>query len=55
MAAVITEVCSAHAAFVLDEWRLDLDAGTVVLVAAGVPGVDFSGLDCSKFTIISNQ
>ena len=46
---------STHVAFVLDEWQLDMDAGTVVLVAAGVPGVDFDDLDCSKFTIISNR
>ncbi len=37
----------------LFEWELNLDEGSLVLVASGVAATDHSNLDCTKFAIVS--
>ncbi len=40
---------------VLSRFELDLDEGSLVLSAAGVGATDPTGLDCTRFTIVSER
>ena len=38
----------------LGSWELDLDQGTITLELGGAAGIDFAGINCQAFTIVSD-
>jgi len=39
----------------LSQWQLNLDIGTLTLTVQNAPGITFTGLDCSQFTIVDDN